>query len=126
MTLFTGIDMVSVNRIRKSLQNPRFQARVFSVKERAFFSEKKDPAPSAAGNFAAKEAFSKALGTGVRGFSLSEVSVLRDRLGAPYFELSGRALACVEERGLSLSLSITHTQDTAAAFVVAFKEGERP
>lgn len=46
-----------------------------------------------AANFAAKEAFAKALGTGVRGFSLNEVSVLRGELGAPYIKLAGNAKA---------------------------------
>ncbi len=77
-----------------------------------------------AANFAAKEAFAKALGTGVRGFSLGEVSVLRDRLGAPYFLLSGRAKQLAEERGLAFSVSLTHTDALAAAFVVAWAKGK--
>jgi len=50
----------------------------------------RDAVPTIAANFAAKEAFSKALGTGVRGFLLAEVSVLRNELGAPYLALSGQ------------------------------------
>ncbi len=117
--LFTGIDLLKIDRIRKSMENPRFMARVFSASERDLFAHKKDPAPSLAANFAAKEAFSKALGTGVRGFALNEVSVLRDSLGAPYFAFSGNAARIVEERGLSFSVSLTHTEDLAAAFVIA-------
>lgn len=75
-----------------------------------------------AANFAAKEAFSKALGTGVRGFSLAEVSVLRDHLGAPYFAFSGEAEKQVRERGLQFSVSLTHTDELAAAFVVAWQQ----
>ncbi len=59
--LYTGIDLVRIDRIAKSLQNPRFWTRVFSPPERDFLEQKKDPAPSAAANFAAKEAFAKAL-----------------------------------------------------------------
>lgn len=77
-----------------------------------------------AASFAAKEAFSKALGTGIRGFALAEVSVLRDSLGAPYFALSGRAARLAEERGLRFSVSLSHTEDLAAAFVVAWREGK--
>lgn len=69
--------------------------------------------------FAAKEAFSKALGTGVRNFKLQEVSVGHDALGAPYFVFTGSAKEIVEERGLTFSLSLTHTDQVAAAFVVA-------
>lgn len=118
--LFTGIDLVKIERIRKSMKNPRFAARVFSASERELFAGKKDPIPSFAANFAAKEAFSKALGTGVREFSLNEVSVLRNELGAPYFVFSGNAARIVEERGLAFSVSLTHTEDLAGAFVIAF------
>lgn len=101
------------------MKNPRFAARVFSASERELFAQKKDPIPSFAANFAAKEAFSKALGTGVRDFALHEVAVLRDELGAPYFVFSGNAARIVEERNLSFSVSLTHTEDLAGAFVIA-------
>ena len=77
-----------------------------------------------AANFAAKEAFAKALGTGVRGFALGEVAVLRDSLGAPYFALSGRAKELAEGRGPAFSVSLTHTDELAAAFVVAWTKGK--
>ena len=72
--------------------------------------------------FAAKEAFAKALGTGVRGFSLNEVSVAHDEWGAPFLRLSGSALAIAEEKNLSFSLSLTHTDGMAGAVVVAYEE----
>ena len=120
--LHTGLDLTPIDRIRESIRNPRFLARVFSDEERIYFASKKDPAPSMAACFAAKEAFAKALGTGVRGFSLNEVSVAHDEWGAPFLRLSGRALALAEKRGLSFSLSLTHTADTAGAVVIAFEE----
>lgn len=118
--LRTGLDLTSIDRIRRSAENPRFTARVFSDEERAYFAGKKDPAPSMAACFAAKEAFAKALGTGVRGFSLHEVSVSHDEWGAPFLTLTGRALAIAEERGLSFSVSLTHTDGMAGAVVVAY------
>ena len=82
--LFTGIDLTEIERIKKSCQNPRFIARVFSAKEQEYLT--RDLVyPSMAAAFAAKEAFSKALGTGIRGFELNEVSVEHDPLGAPFF-----------------------------------------
>lgn len=117
--LYTGIDLLEINRIAESIQNPRFKARVFSAIEREYFAAQKNPVPSMAACFAAKEAFSKALGTGVRGFKLCEVSVEHDTLGAPYFVFTGSAKKIVEERGLTFSLSLTHTDTMAAAFVVA-------
>ncbi len=117
--LYTGIDLTSIDRIRKSTQNPRFTARVFSSEERAYFSSLKDPYPSMAAAFAAKEAFSKALGTGVRGFKLCEVSVLHTPLGAPFYSFSGAAKKEVSKRKLIFSLSLTHTDAVAAAVAVA-------
>lgn len=118
-----GIDLVEIERIRKSSQKGRFMERVFSEKESALFLTKKNPFESMAGNWAAKEAFSKAVKTGVRDFSLNEISVLRDELGAPYIELSGKAKELAESMGLDFDVSISHTKDYATAVVIAFKKG---
>lgn len=115
-----GIDLVEIDRIRRSLESPAFLQKVFGEHERAAFLEHGLRAESAAGAFAAKEAFSKALGTGIRGFSLKEVEVLHDQYGAPYFLLSGKAAAIAAEQKLDFALSITHTKDYAAAVVTAF------
>lgn len=117
-----GIDLVEISRIKKSVQSDKFMKRVFSEEETALFSAMKNPFESMAGNWAAKEAFSKALGTGVVGFSLNEVSVLRNKLGAPYLKLSGNALKLAE--GFEFSVSITHTDELAQAAVIAYKKGE--
>ena len=94
--LKNGIDLIEIERIRHSCENPTFINRVFGEKERAQFSAQAHPATHMAGAFAAKEAFAKALGTGIRGFSLCEVEVLHDALGAPYFALSGQAKALAD------------------------------
>ena len=117
-----GTDLIEIERIRKSCERQNFVDTVFSAAEQKLFADKKDPAPSMAANWAAKEAFAKALGTGVRGFRLNEVSVLRDRLGCPYLELEGSAKDISEERGLDFSVSLTHTKDYASATVIAFKK----
>jgi len=114
-----GIDITVISRIEASLQDPRFLTRVFSEEEQAFLQKKGLSPASAAANFAAKEAFSKALGTGVRGFSLNEVSVLRHENGEPYLSLTGRAAALAEERGLSFRVSLTHDGGFACAVVAA-------
>ncbi|MBR1739176.1 MAG: holo-ACP synthase [Ruminococcus sp.] len=117
---FVGTDITEVARIRKSAEKQRFVERVYSPEERALFSAKRDPAESMAANWAAKEAFSKALGTGVRGFELYEVACLRDELGQPFFRLSGKAAEIVRERGLELSVSLSHTKEYATAVVIAY------
>ena len=117
--LYTGIDLTEIERIKKSTENPRFTARVFSAKEQEYFASKRNPYASMAAAFAAKEAFSKALGTGIRGFALNEVSVEHDPLGAPFFTFTGSAAEIVRRRKLTFSLSLTHTDTVAAAFVIA-------
>ena len=115
-----GIDLIEIERIRQAMQNERFAERLFSAEERAFFAKRKNPYPGLAANFAAKEAFSKALGTGIRHFSLNEISVLRDEWGAPYFVFIGNAAKCAA--GKRFSVSLTHTDTLAQAIVLAVLE----
>lgn len=111
-----GTDLVTISRMDRL--SPHQKERMFSSFELA----KAASLPSSrqgeffASRFAAKEAFSKALGTGIRGFDLTEVSVECDDLGAPYFVFSGNALALVGED--SFLLSISHEGDMALAVVV--------
>jgi holo-[acyl-carrier protein] synthase len=73
-----------------------------------------------AARFAAKEAATKALGTGIRGLSLVEIEVISHPSGQPELRLAGRAAQRAAELGVrSLSVSLTHTSCTAEAFVVA-------
>ena len=122
--MLVGIDMIEIERIKRCSAKPRFMERVFSEKELALFLSKKNPTESMAGNWAAKEAFSKAVGTGVRDFSLCEISILRDNLGAPYIELEGKAKELADRLGLDFSVSTTHTHELASAVVIAFKRKE--
>ncbi len=117
-----GVDLVRIARIQKSLAQPRFLERLYGERERELLTASARPAERAAANFAAKEAFGKALGTGLwREFSPCEVEALRDENGAPYFVLTGRAAALMDARGLTAHLSLTHEGEYAAAFVVLEK-----
>lgn len=115
-----GIDIVEIDRMEKAMGNPRFLQKIFSEEERAYFSERKLAPQSVAGNFAAKEAFSKAMGTGVRGFSFSEVEILRDEAGKPHIALTGAAKKIADEKGIcGLYISISHSKKYAIAQVTA-------
>ena len=115
-----GVDIVSIDRIEKSLARDSFLTKVYGKGEIALFAaEGKLKTNSLAANFAAKEAFSKALGTGVRGFELTEVEILRDDMGKPYFFLSGKARELAESKNLVFSVSLSHEKDKAIAFVAA-------
>lgn len=118
-----GIDLIEISRMRRALQNRHFFERVFGELERAELEKKRDIPPSAAACFAAKEAFSKALGTGIRGFSLHEVQLVHDSLGKPLLRLCGNAAALAQAKGLNaFSVSITHTKEYSAAVVAADRE----
>ena len=114
-----GVDIVSTDRIARSLERQSFIKRIYGDDEIALFvCEDKIKTNSLAANFAAKEAFSKALGTGVRGFDFDEVQILRDELGAPYFKFDGRAKQIVQEKNLNCIVSLSHEKDKAIAFVL--------
>lgn len=113
-----GVDTVELERISRLLDRHRDLSRIYGERERALLLQKRNLGSYAA-HFCAKEAFAKALGTGVRGFALNEVELLRDKWGKPYYVLSGQARTMVEARGLVLHISITHDQARATAFAVA-------
>ncbi len=118
-----GIDIVDIKRIEHSLKSEGFKAHVYGADELKELENKRSE--SYAGAFCAKEALAKALGTGVRGFSLCEVQILHDEYGAPYFSLSGNAQKIATEKGLEFSLSITHTDTIAMASVIAYSKEDR-
>ena len=118
-----GIDMTTVSRIEKSSGKPGFLTHVFTQGELdAFYHREKPKFASLAANFAAKEAFSKALGTGIRGFSLNEVEILRDELGAPYFNFYGKAAEIIAKGGYNAQVSLSHEGDSAIAMVLLEKQ----
>ena len=98
------------------MQNPRFLKRILGLEEFEQLKERGLQAQSVAGNFCAKEALSKALGTGIKGFTFTDAQVLRDRQGKPYFVLSD--LAAQKAEGYSIEVSITHTKEYASAVVL--------
>ena len=125
-----GCDLCSTARMAKSLggaHGPAFAARVFGPSERealGLTGSIPDPlsahkSASAAADFAAKEAFLKAAGTGLREpFSLCEIEVLRLPSGAPVYRFSGRTAAWVEEHRVTACLSLSHDGGMALAFCV--------
>ena len=113
-----GMDMIELSRIESSVKKEGFLEKIFAKDEIESFFEKPGGEIKLAGCFAAKEALSKALGTGFRGFWYNEISVLRDELGKPYFKLNDRAKTVVDELNVNLFVTITNTKDYAAAVVV--------
>ena len=114
-----GTDIIEIDRISKTIENTSFCSRYFSEDENDYFLKKNNHPQTIAGNFAAKEAFSKALGTGFRNLCLKDISVLRDALGKPYIKLSGNATGLVDEN--KIFVSISHSEKYALAYVVIEK-----
>lgn len=117
--LSVGVDICEVARISQALDRwgHRFLRRIYTDAELAYCRGR---VSELAARFAAKEAISKALGTGLVGILWVEMEVLGDRRGKPYVTLYGRALARARELELSeWAVSLSHTDSTAVAFVVA-------
>ena len=124
MILGIGLDICQISRMEETLGHARFLARFFSEEEQAYIlSRGKLTASSAAGIYAAKEAFVKALGTGFTDTALADIAVTHDDMGAPRYDLKGNARSAASARGIwHIFLSITHDGDVAAAVCVL--EGE--
>ena len=115
-----GTDLCAADRMAAKLQKPAFVQRVFSPAEQALLNERGGThrAETAAANFAAKEAFLKAAGTGLGGFAMPELAVLRRESGAPYFALTGAAAAWAAEQNLTVHISLSHERGLASAVVI--------
>ena len=115
MILGVGLDICQVSRMAEAINHPRFLTRVFSESEQAYLTEKGSrAAESAAGLYAAKEAFLKARGTGIDSLALSQIGVDHDALGRPYYVLGG----VYGTEDMAAHLSISHDGGVAAAVCV--------
>jgi holo-[acyl-carrier protein] synthase len=119
-----GTDIVRVARLTEALarHGARFAERILDASERAAFAAAPDPARLLAKRFAAKEAFGKALGTGVAApATLHAVRVGHDALGKPLFEFAPALAEHMRERGLHAHLSLSDETDYVVAFAVIEK-----
>lgn len=119
-----GVDAVDIDRFRVSLaRTPTMRERLFTDVELDYVAPKSDPVPSLAARFAAREAVMKALGVGLGAFGFHDVWVEVADSGAPHLVVTGRAVELADDAGVSRwHLSLTHTDTTAIAYVVASAE----
>lgn len=117
-----GIDLCEISRIEQAIaKNDRFLQRWYTQDEQEYILARgKAGAQSAAAMFAAKEAFLKAVGTGIgRGIAMTEVAVAHDELGAPRYLLTSAALDRLHALGAETAwLSLSHEAGVAAAVCV--------
>ena len=124
MVIGNGVDIVEIERISEIVKkNPRFLERCFTENERALFLEKGMKIETIAAGFAGKEAVSKALGTGIRGFNLVDIEILRDALGKPIVHLLGKAKDVAANKQIHrIELSLSHSDVQAIAFALSLSE----
>mgnify|MGYP000162415270 FL=1 len=125
MILGIGSDIIHIPRVARAVRNPRFLARVYTARERAYAESRgRGTAASLAARFAGKEAVLKAFGTGLRTGTLQDIEILPDELGAPQVHLHGhfaeRAAAMAVEH---IWITLSHERDYATAYCIL--EGQR-
>ena len=128
MIIGIGVDIIEIGRVRQAIRNNKnFLSKLFTEREIDCFISRNMNSEVIAGNFAAKEAVSKALGTGMRGFSFKDIEILRNELGKPEVilhngaNLIGNKLV-ENNNSLRVHLSISHNNSSAIAYSVL--EGE--
>ncbi len=122
MILGTGIDIIEVARIASAFEKhgERFVNRVLVVDEIAYCLKHRRPAPFLAARFAAKEAISKAFGTGIGAqLGWQDMEIRRKESGEPFVVLHGKGQILFEARGgKQLHISLSHTENYAAATAI--------
>ena len=117
-----GTDIVSVDRIKNSLKNRNFINRIFNKKEIQKCKKINNSNNCYAKRFAAKEAFSKALGTGIsKGINFNEIVILNKKSGKPYISTTDRTKKTInkkfKKKKPKISLSLSDEKKYAVAFV---------
>ena len=115
-----GADIVKVKRLKKSVKKKTFIPKLFNQHEINKCKKTKNYLHCYAKRFAAKEAFSKALGTGIsKGINFKEIIILNNKNGKPYIELEGKTKYIVKKlkKRYKISLSLTDEDNYAVAFV---------
>lgn len=121
MILGIGTDIVQIARIERAIDRlgTRFVQRILCDQEISVFEKRTDRVAYLAKRFAAKEAASKALGSGIGRVSWQDFSILNDDSGAPVLRLGGRAAELLRARGARQALlSLSDERDFAMAFVI--------
>lgn len=120
MIIGIGIDLVSIPDFAKNVDNPAFLKRVFSQAEIHYCQSFSSPTEHFAGKFAAKEAFMKAIGKGIRQeIWFSQIEVLNRSSGAPFFSLHRKAKDAFDSLGIdNIHLSISHSRAHAVVIVI--------
>src|SRR5690554_466295 len=121
MLIGNGVDIVKVSRIERLLKDKRdrFLGRVFTKNEIEYINDVNYNSQTISGIFAAKEAISKLLGTGIGKVSWKDIEILHNHKGAPYVKLYNEGMKISKGLGIkNIKLSISHEREYAIAFVI--------
>ena len=125
--LGVGVDIVDKNRIKKSLKNKLFIKRIFTNSEILLAKNKKDKTTFYANRFAAKEAFSKSIGTGFRNdLNFRDLSIKNDKLGKPLFVITNKLKEIIKKKfkisKFNFFLSISDEKKYSIAYAIFHKK----
>ena len=120
MIVGIGNDIIEIERIEKAISKEGFKAKVFTKREIENIVKRGNRAETYAGIFSAKEAISKAIGTGVREFSLTDLEILNDDLGKPYVIVSDKLNKIIQRKkeNYQIEIAISHSKKYATAMAI--------
>lgn len=124
MIIGIGTDIIEVDRVEKHIESGfGFKEKVFTDKEIAYCEAKARKGQNYAARFSAKEAFLKAIGTGLRhGISFTDIEIVNDDLGKPEINLYGKAREIAQQIGATnIQVSLTHLKEVVNAMVIIEK-----
>ncbi len=120
-----GVDIVNIDRVKKISKKTSFKKRIFSQEEIKNCQSKRNSSNCFAKKFASKEAFSKALGTGIsKGIQFNEIIILNKSSGKPYIKLKNKSLKTVKKiikKKFEIHVSISDEEKYALATVIITK-----
>ena len=122
MIVGIGNDIIEIERIEKAILKEGFKNKVYTQRELENIEKRGNRTETYAGIFSAKEAISKAIGTGVREFSLIDLEILNDDLGKPYVVVSEKLDKILRNKkeNYQIEISISHSKKYATAMAIIF------
>ena len=120
MIVGIGNDIIEIERIEKAISKEGFKNKVYTQRELKNIKKRGDRVETYAGIFSAKEAISKAIGTGVRKFSLTDLEILNDDLGKPYVVVSKKLDKIIKSKkeDYQIEISISHSKKYVIAMAI--------
>lgn len=120
MIVGIGNDIIEIERIEKAISKEGFKNKIYTQKELENIEKRGNRTETYAGIFSAKEAISKAIGTGVREFSLTDLEILNDDLGKPYVVVSEKLDKILRNKKetYQIEISISHSKKYATAMAI--------